>query len=289
MYANFGCLNNLGLSQEDKSSSLVINSCRFFRLVNKKKLITHLPADCTDFHLYYVAAGQIHFLCEGKEYIVSADHMVLLQPNHQQQIYEYFVKETSEVYWVQFNGINVKYILEHFDMPLDKIAFYCGYSIYYSRIFSTMINELQLANKGFQELVDMLLRQIFLLVQRHGEKHATSTSTSICKEIDYACYFFNKHYNENINIEDFAKSIGMSVSWFLKNFKQATAMTPMQYILNIRMNNAAGLLETTDYSVAEISDIIGYDNPLYFSRIFSKQKGISPSEYRKQFKKSLLH
>ena len=57
--------------------------------------------------------------------------------------------------------------------------------------------------------------------------------------------------------------------------------SPMQYILSIRINNAVSLLETTDYNVTEISAIVGYENPLYFSRIFKKQKGVSPSEYRK--------
>ena len=73
----------------------------------------------------------------------------------------------------------------------------------------------------------------------------------------------------------------MSVSWFLRNFKQVTMRSPMQYIFNIRINNSVSLLETTDYNVTEISAIVGYDNPLYFSRIFKKQKGLSPSEYRK--------
>ena len=74
----------------------------------------------------------------------------------------------------------------------------------------------------------------------------------------------------------------MSVSYFLKKFKEVTAKSPMQYILGIRINNAVSLLESTDYNVTEISTIIGYDNPLYFSRIFKKQKGVSPSDYRKQ-------
>ena len=73
----------------------------------------------------------------------------------------------------------------------------------------------------------------------------------------------------------------MSVSWFQRSFKQIVNYSPMQYILTIRMNNAASLLESTDYSMAEISAIVGYDNPLYFSRLFKKQKGVSPSEYRK--------
>ena len=58
----------------------------------------------------------------------------------------------------------------------------------------------------------------------------------------------------------------------------------MQYILSKRLYNAKILLQNTDYNVTEIAEIIGYDNPLYFSRIFKKAKGISPSEYRKKIK-----
>ena len=57
-------------------------------------------------------------------------------------------------------------------------------------------------------------------------------------------------------------------------------MTPLQYILSLRISNAQSLLETTKYNVTEIASIVGYENPLYFSRIFKKQVGLSPSEYR---------
>ena len=58
----------------------------------------------------------------------------------------------------------------------------------------------------------------------------------------------------------------------------------MQFITSIRITNAQMLLETTNYAVNEIAHIVGYDNPLYFSRLFHKQKGCSPSEYRKLLK-----
>ena len=74
---------------------------------------------------------------------------------------------------------------------------------------------------------------------------------------------------------------GMSVSWFIRNFKKYTGSTPMQFIVGIRINNAQMLLETTTYSINEISKIVGYDNQLYFSRLFHKLKGYSPREYRK--------
>ena len=62
---------------------------------------------------------------------------------------------------------------------------------------------------------------------------------------------------------------------------RGTGMSPMHYILMNRINNAVSLLETTDCNVNEISAIVGYENPLYVSRLFKKQKGASPTEYRK--------
>ena len=95
---------------------------------------------------------------------------------------------------------------------------------------------------------------------------------------------FNENYNRDINIEEYAVSRGMSVSWFIRNFKKFTGTTPMQFITSIRITNSQMLLETTNYAVNEIARIVGYDNPLYFSRLFHKQKGCSPSEYRKLLK-----
>ena len=57
--------------------------------------------------------------------------------------------------------------------------------------------------------------------------------------------------------------------------KKYTGSTPMQFIVGIRISNAQMLLETTTYSINEISKIIGYDNQLYFSRLFHKLKGYS--------------
>lgn len=72
----------------------------------------------------------------------------------------------------------------------------------------------------------------------------------------------------------------MSFSWFIKNFKKYTGKTLFQYLTALRLTNAQVLLETTAYSINEIASIVGYPNPLYFRRIFHKQKGRSPSEYR---------
>lgn len=283
MYLNSGYLNNSKLPFKDKSAPLIVGSCGTYRLRTRERLPTKRPKGRLDYQLLYVASGKAHFIIDGKDREISAGHMVLYLPR-QEQDYVYYGSDKPEVYWVHFTGGDVKNILRHYEVPLDHRVFYCGVASTYSYLFKEMINELQDCRVGFQELLAMYLRQIFLLIQRSRLEKKPAVSTYLQEEMEYARRYFNDHYNEAINIEEFAASRSMSVSWFLRNFKQATGMSPMHYILINRINNAVSLLETTDYNVTEISAIVGYENPMYFSRLFKKQKGVSPTEYRK-----LLH
>ena len=121
-----------------------------------------------------------------------------------------------------------------------------------------------------------------MIIQRTRIERKPQINTFAQAEVSYARKYFFEHYSEDINISEFAQSRHMSVSWFIRNFKEYTNVTPTQYILSLRISNAQTLLETTNYNVTEIAEIVGYDNPLYFSRIFKKQSGMSPSEFRKQ-------
>lgn len=280
MYVNSGYLNQSRAPFKDKSRPLIVGSCGTYRLKNTKRLPTWRPKGRIDYQLLYIVSGKAHFYFNGIERIVQAGRMVLIPPRVEQK-YEYFGEEKPEVYWVHFTGSDVKNILRKYEIPMDDPIFYSGASSVYSYIFKEMINELQTCRTGYEELLAMYLQQIFLLVQRTRQERKPTVTTYIQEEMEYARRYFNEHYNEPISIQEYAESRNMSVCYFQRNFKQLVNHTPMQYLLTIRVNNAASLLETTDYSMAEIAAIVGYEDPLYFSRVFRKIKGMSPTEYRK--------
>ena len=98
-------------------------------------------------------------------------------------------------------------------------------------------------------------------------------------EIERATHYFNENYNQEIIIEDYAKDRLMTPCWFIQNFKKITKTTPMKYIVSLRITNAMNMLENKNYNISQIAAAVGYDNPLYFSRLFKKHVGMSPSEY----------
>ena len=285
MYINSAYLNNSRIDIKDKSKPLIVTSCGAYRLYTRPTLPTLRPRGRLDYQLIYVAAGKAHFFFGEKEEVVTAGHMVLYRPKEPQK-YIYYLQDQTEVYWVHFTGGNVKNLIRSYGISDNQKIFYCGSNLEYQNHFRIMIEELQLCRDNYPEMLEMHLRQIFIMLHRQLKSDSKVENSMLAEEMDKAMLYFNKHYSNDISIEEFASSIHMSTSWFIKNFKQYTGQTPMQYILSIRIINAENLLETTDYNLTEISRIIGYDNPLYFSRIFKKQKGLSPSEYRKNIKKS---
>ena len=160
--------------------------------------------------------------------------------------------------------------------------FFVGSSLEYERLFKKIISELQQTPDNYKEMLTTLMFQLLITIHRQLSKERVLKNEYLDNEMDMATQYFNDNYNTEISIEEYATSRGMSISWFIRNFKQYTGTTPMQYITSIRITNAQMLLETTKYTITEIGRIVGYDNPLYFSRIFHKQTGFSPSEYRKK-------
>ncbi len=282
MYANSAYLNHSLVDFKDKSRPLIVGSCGTYHLYTKPRLPTYRPRGRIDFQLLYIASGKayFHFGSEENETVVTADHMVLYRPREMQK-YEYYAIDQTEVYWVHFTGSDVTNLLRKYEIPIKEHVFYTGTSPEYQWIFRQMIQELQNCRENYQMLLTMLLGQIFIHINRQLKEGNKATSYML-EETERATRYFSENYNKPICIEEYAESRHVSACWFIRQFKHYTGMPPMQYILSIRIANAQNLLETTAYTVSEIAAIVGYDNPLYFSRLFKKQLGMSPTEYRKR-------
>ncbi|QIZ65955.1 response regulator transcription factor [Geobacillus subterraneus] len=94
--------------------------------------------------------------------------------------------------------------------------------------------------------------------------------------------YIDRHYAEPLTLEEVAEHVGMSPYYFSKLFKEHFGITFIDYVTNVRIERAKEALVRTDCSLKEICFSVGYNDPNYFSRVFKKQTGWSPSEYRKQ-------
>ncbi len=268
----------------NKNTVIEINSCGTYRLHTKPELPTFRNEGRTDYQLIFIAAGKGYFYFdENTPTVLEAGTMVLYHPNEPQR-YVYYSKDHPEIYWTHFTGADIDKLFRSYGINGDKHIILSGTHPDYTHLFQMIIWELQMQKEFYKESTALYFRQLLIMVGRFNHNSALSLENVTSLEIEQAASHFHEHYNENINVEAYVESLCLSNSSFFRKFKQYTGMTPLQYILDIRLSNAKKLLETTDYSINEIALIVGYDNALYFSRLFHKHTGMSPKEYRK-----LLH
>ena len=92
--------------------------------------------------------------------------------------------------------------------------------------------------------------------------------------------FLQNHYLENPPLEEIAGQVHLAPNYFHRQFRQLFGVTPFNYMMIQRLNKAGHLLSSTTLSVKEIAEAVGYDNPLYFTRVFTAGMAISPTRYR---------
>lgn len=111
--------------------------------------------------------------------------------------------------------------------------------------------------------------------------HQHSSDESLGRVMDY----LSRHYSEVIRLSEVAEMVNMSESSFCRFFKQHTSKSFIDFLTDIRLGAASRALIDSSLSIAEIGYDCGFNNLSNFNRIFKKKKGVTPSEFRDNYRK----
>lgn len=109
----------------------------------------------------------------------------------------------------------------------------------------------------------------------------SKNSEHVRQAVDKAIHLMHKSFDRPLTLKQLAVEAGLSISRFSVIFKASTGLSAIDYFNNLKVRHACSYLDSTDLSIGQISELIGIENQHYFSRLFSKSIGISPSKYRK--------
>jgi len=138
-------------------------------------------------------------------------------------------------------------------------------------------------------LAPLVIKEIIyrLLAGGQGARLAHLLTASDTRRISKAIGRLREHYNEPLKIEDIARELGMSVSGFHHHFKSVTAMSPLQFQKQIRLQEARRLMLGEDLDAASAGFRVGYEDPSYFSREYKKLFGAPPQRDIAQLRSNL--
>ena len=132
-------------------------------------------------------------------------------------------------------------------------------------------------NSGDTLQASALLLNIFSDIIGRGRKKSSNIYADRIKA------YIEEHYAEEITSADIEKLCGISYKHICTVFREHTGITVKKYLIGERMKAACRLLEETSLTVSEIAEKVGMGDVYYFSRIFSREKGCPPMQYRKAY------
>ncbi|WP_163537476.1 AraC family transcriptional regulator [Gracilibacillus sp. YIM 98692] len=264
---------------EDKDRSLSVNCCGYQKLITKH-LTRKRDKGRLDFQLIYIVGGKGTFYMENGTRQVSNGQLVLYAPNEPQH-YDYDAKDFTEAYWIHFTGYEAYEYLNQFGL-LHPSIHSVGVKDKIISVFEEIIHELNMNKPLSEYMTSAKLLELLALLGRNLRSKEKDKKFHY-EDINNIIQYMHEQYSQILLTEDLAKLCNLSVYRFIHKFKAVTGTTPIKYITDIRINEAKRLLSETSFNVSEVAMIVGYENPLYFSRVFRKVVGMPPSRYKEQF------
>lgn len=236
-----------------------------------------------DFQLIYLIKGKGYYDFGDGIKEVSEGNLIVFKPD-QPQIYEYLSKDSPELYWLHFSGYSAWDWIHRFDFK-NRYVYPVGIRVDLIDLFKRIIYEIQDKKPHFHYMAGSCLAELLLTFSRRLENLKSENINVHDDSIRNVIYYMYENYNRHITVRDLAEKCSLSMYRFIHKFKESTGLTPIEYITKIRIDEAIYLLSNSVLNISEIAAIVGYDDPLYFSRVFRKKTGLSPSLFQKQLKR----
>ena len=239
------------------------------------------PMIRTEFLLHFIISGKGSYTAGGNTYQLKKNQAFLIYPN-ESTFYQADNEEPWTYIWIGFNGAKAETCLKYAGFRRDNLV----NEFYNEEVLVDCVNgmlsasQLTYANDLIRE--GYLLKFLATLIQ---EKHPVEDSINnydypIHVYVEHAMEFIDHNYFNNIRVNDIANYISINRSHLTKIFKAVLNMSPQQYLVNYRINKACALLKNTTHSISTIASMVGYEDPLTFSKVFKTFQGESPKSFR---------
>lgn len=242
----------------------------------------------------YVVSGRAKFECNSNVLLAQSGDLIVVNSNDlhggiclSDDLYYYaIIVDPAILHSHAVDDVETKYITPIVQNQItikNKIK----QDFIINDIITSIVHEMNQRDFGYELAIKYLLYQLLMLLLRH---HTESVLTENdhqqriknLERFTPVFKYIEQHYNDDITVESLASLAGLSRFHFSRLFKSLTNKTVTEYINKIRLDKAEYFLRNTTMSISEIALSSGFNDIYYFSKIFKKKRGLSPSSLRKQ-------
>jgi AraC-like DNA-binding protein len=229
--------------------------------------------------IMYITDGSGVCVIEGVEYPVRAGDIIVYNTGvfHEERSAGERLSILFFAADIQIPGMAAGCVVPEDAPPIIQAG---SYDETLKTFISVMVSELE-QKQAHYKAISTHIAGLFChyILRLYGVKLENQGHSEICQR---AKQYLDNHYREDINLSRIADGVHLSKYHFIHIFKEHTGMTPMKYLLFVRMSAAKELLAREGLPIGEVAAAVGYENALAFSRVFKNSEAISPTEYRKK-------
>lgn len=232
------------------------------------------------FLIHHIISGKGVYITPSGRFELKAGDTFLIYP-YTEITYIADEYDPWEYYWAGFSGSDAEVIISRTDFTKEFPVM----SVDFGGELRKRLNDIYISRGQSEAAALKMTGQLYLalsLLVEKSDRGVVSENTSE-RHIKSAKKFISYNYSLPISVEDVAAGAGVSRSTLFRAFTEVLAISPIEYLTHFRIEQACRLLKHTELSVTSVSLSSGYEDPLYFSKVFKRYKGISPSAYRKKY------
>ncbi|MCH5323806.1 MAG: AraC family transcriptional regulator [Eubacterium sp.] len=228
--------------------------------------------------IHHIVSGKGIYSVGGKSYTLSAGDTFLIYPNTE-ITYTADGVDPWSYYWIGFNGSDAEQLLARTDFSRDYPVISTDFGDELRRSIQTAYDMSGRHTSDSMKMTGQLYITLGILMSR--STHKTSARHSRAEScVRKAVRFMDFNYAMNISIRDVADYAGVSRTTLYRAFIVTEGISPVEFLTALRLSQAKKLLQNTDLPISAVARSVGFEDALYFSRVFRKEENMTPGEYR---------
>ena len=233
--------------------------------------------------LLYCADGSGELETGGLQITVKSGDLVLL-PQGLAHSYGANDGQPWTLYWVHFQGVSTRIFLEYLGYREGRPLVHTGVSPALLAAFNSLlaVRRTGYSSSAFINAANQL-RHLFTQFALETRRQQAGLPTAL--DLDAIQVYMQENIDQQIDLPALAAVANLSKFHFSNRYKALTGYSPIKHFLHMKIEYACQLLDSTEMSVKAIAASLGYSDPLYFSRLFSKTMGMPPRAYRSSVRK----
>lgn len=237
------------------------------------------PHGVDQYILIYCVEGSGHVQISKKEYNVSPGSFIIIPAG---EAHNYAASEHNywTIYWIHFKGLIASKLV---DILTQKHNGHHGTVEFQPKRLQLFEDMYTCLARGYSNdnlcYANMCLYH-FISSFLYDDQFNVSEKVHAADAVELSISFMQQHISQLLTLEEIARSVNFSASHYSAIFRKKTGFAPIEYFNHLKIQRACQYLHFTDLRVKEIAGKLGFEDPYYFSRLFTKLMGMSPNQYR---------